>query len=107
MAGAQSRTASTIKTWPPKSDPVTWPVGGRIFAALCEHPYGLTSNQLKELVYHPDFEPDAIECISVIVHRMNWWWRDHNSMFRIRARGGPGSTYKLWIARRWPAPKHS
>lgn len=47
-------------------------LGDRIFAALCEHPYGLTTGELIAAVYpDPDREPEyAWRCLHVEIWRM-------------------------------------
>lgn len=69
-----------------------WPfhtIPAVIFDALCEHPYGLTKDQLVEVVYpNPDKEPDwAITSLTVCICRMNKKLKRDNSPFRIKPAG--------------------
>jgi hypothetical protein len=76
-------------------------MGVCIFNALAEHPYGLRMQELIPIVYpDPDKEPEyAASAVSVAVYNANKWWKKQRSMLRIRGQGGPGSVYRIWIAR--------
>ena len=83
----------------------------RIFYALCEHPYGLTREELVDIIYgdDPDGGPLAAgNCISVNVWRFNVLARRHRIGLRIGMRkgdkrmrrgGGKGVRRCLWVVR--------
>lgn len=56
-----------------------------MFDALCQHPYGLTAQQLISVCYpDPDREPDeALANVRVAITRSNHWYKRFNSPFRI------------------------
>ncbi len=70
-----------------------------IFDALCEHPYGLTIDQLVEIIYpNPDKEPArAVDSTRVRISYMNKHWREQNQGFRIKAAGM--KRYAIFIRR--------
>ncbi len=75
-----------------------WPVGRSIFDALCDHPYGLSTQELIPHCYSVRHEPDyAVTSIHCIIMRMNRRFAENRSCFRIRANGGPGSKYRIFI----------
>ena len=65
-------------------------------------PYGVRMSALIERVYpDPDDEPGYPEKnLHARICQMNKWWALRGALLRIRGHGGPGSVYRIWIARR-------
>ena len=76
------------------------PVIETLFRALCEHPYGLTNLQLRALIWPAAREPEsAISCVQVAAHSFNRRAAKVGLWLRITGSGGPGSIYRLYLAR--------
>ena len=76
------------------------PVRERMFNALCEHPCGLTVNELIEIVYRGAKEPAyAVGCVQAASHFINARFKDQKIGLRIRGSGGRGSRYRIYVIR--------
>ena len=74
----------------------------RIFNALCEHPYGMTTSELMQILYGADADggPDSDHGIAVHRIHFNTQAEKAGAPFRIHCRiGGPGHRYQIWLRR--------
>lgn len=89
-------TSPDMKSW--EEFFLKFPVGSRVFFALCERPYGMTCDELIQAVYNGSGEPDwARSSVSACIHKLNRRLKQRGSLFSIRGYGGPGSRYQIFL----------